>query len=143
MTWVAIDPGELHCGVAIFQGATLKVTHTWSPPRLFDWLESAKVDRVVCEGYWLYPWLLQEQGFSEVLTAQTIGVIKYICGKRRIRYHQQKATIKKPTAAIMKRSGVKLPGRTKGGIHENDAVLHGYRYLLDEEGWTPWVGSSK
>lgn len=137
---LSIDPGELHCGVAWSQGPEVVKTVTWAPAMLFDYLEGyvdgtqRKPEVLVYESYHLYPWLLQEQGFSEVLTAQHIGVIRYLAAKARIHIKPQPASIKKPTRAQCARRKIEVPGAT---THERDAALHGIYHHFNPKGNSP------
>lgn len=109
------------------QDGSVFSTITWSPARLYDYLESLQaeehdpVELIIYEMYVLYPWLLEEQGFSEVLTVQTIGVIRYLAGKAKVKTVAQPASIKKPTRNQMRVRGIEVPGET---IHARDASLH-------------------
>jgi hypothetical protein len=141
---IALDPGEKHCGFAQFGYGTpnpspqwhMNVTYELSPGEMFHLLETCKVPGtlVVFEEYRLYPWLLQEQGYSEVPTAERIGVIKYLCDKRRLAREQQSASIKKPTAGVMRVLGIEQTGPNQ---HCRDAEMHGWHFILNRLEWTP------
>lgn len=102
----AADPGEAWCGLAVAYLATDVVAddqaakmeplmqsrrrrirvmeaETLTPQQLYDKLErlSGQLYHLVLERYSLYPWMAREQGYSELLTAQCVGVVKYIAGK--------------------------------------------------------------
>ncbi len=136
---IALDPGEIHCGVAHFYhdvGWHLDTTMELSPGGMFHLLETTSVRglQVVCEEYRLYPWLLQEQGFSEVPTAEHIGVVKYLAAKRNYDLFMQSASIKKPSAGIMSAFGIEQTGKNQ---HCRDAEMHGWYYAFRELEWTP------
>lgn len=128
---LGIDPGENHNGLAWFDDGVVVRVEEWTPEVVYDYLEKATgVEKVALESYHLFPWLLQQQGFSEVKTAQTIGVIRYICSRKRIMVIMQPASIKKPTFARMRARGVKLVGT---GQHIKDAQAHAY-HLINNPG---------
>lgn len=126
MIHLAIDPGEVHCGIYVEQGQ-YPTTATLDPINLADWLTTyLEVPAVlVLEEFRLYPWKMQEQGYSQLKTVETIGVIRHICRRTGTRLVEQSATIKKPTFAVMNARGVKLVGRNQ---HEKDAQAHMYYY---------------
>lgn len=133
MRALAIDPGEVHCGIAVFKsGRAAWSTCTVDQPTLFDTVRDALVRRatdvVVCEEYRLYPWLLQQQGFSPVTTVEAIGVVRYLCVQHAMRFVLQPATIKKPTFGIIKKRGIALIGKTQ---HERDAEAHAWHFYLN------------
>ena len=132
MPWrrfVAIDPGSVHCGVAIFEKGACVETVELKPQDLFRMMEHTEVDGVVMEEFRLYPWKAKEQTFSPLGTVETIGVVKYLCRKRGFVYVMQSAQIKTPTAAQLNARGVRF--RSVGaGPHCRDAELHGWYYLL-------------
>lgn len=135
----AIDPGDKHCGVAWFSNkGTLVQTLTWTPDQVICDIETmvSRAHAVVCEEYRLYPWLAAEQGFSEFLTCELIGVIKYLTHQRKIDLYMQPASIKKPTEGHLRSRGIVLQGHSR---HEKDAELHGYHWQLNPEGRKLWV----
>lgn len=136
---IGIDPGEVHNGVCVLgcrDGEwSLRDAAEYSVEGLFTYVEAVRpADTVALEEYRLYPWLLQQQGFSEVLTVETIGVVKYICRLRGTTVHKQPATIKKPTFAVMEYFGLGPTGKNQ---HIRDAEAHAWHYVLNELGWRP------
>jgi hypothetical protein len=136
---LSIDPGEVHCGIAIWLDDTCIQVEEYLPEVLWEnmefWLLNGVLDVVVIEGYWLYPWLLKEQGFSEVRTVETIGVARFLCKKYGVPIAVQKATIKIPTRAQMRARGVENLATVEGkGGHCADAVLHGFYYISTTKG---------
>ncbi len=124
MILFAIDPGEKHCGWAEFRDNKLWSSGECTPDEMYAWLEeSTRFDQVVMEEYRVYPWLLQQHGYSTVPTIEVIGVIKYICRCRGLSLETQPATIKKVVAA---RFGKRLSSRNR---HARDAEMHGLYYL--------------
>lgn len=100
----AVDPGESWCGLAEFSLAPLggcllgdgfvdqsrrgKIRlmrcRTLRPHDLYGELEKLAplLHALVLERYSLYPWMAREQGFSELLTAQCVGVVTDIAVRR-------------------------------------------------------------
>lgn len=157
MRFLALDPGEKHTGWALFEDDAddwnLVASGEWGPNEAIreieEWvfprdrttgeITKPDLDYVVIEEFRLYPWKSQEQGFSEMLTCQMIGVIKYICNKAKMPFKEQGASIKKPTRAICKAKGVRR--LTGTGNHAADAQLHGWYHILkDLEGEEIGVG---
>lgn len=132
---IAIDPGEKHNGIAELvnsDGWVLTSLLTLDQEGVADRLEDQALTRVlvVIEEYRLYPWLLQQQGYSAVKTVEMIGVVRHICRRREWRLVEQPATIKKPAAGWMQRKGIDHQGKNQ---HERDAEMHAYHYLLKED----------
>lgn len=125
---MAIDPGDKHCGTAYFVDGVCKWTKDMTQDELFDWLEDHRVGagelfEVVLEEFRLYPWKSDAQSFSQMLTAEAIGVVKFICKRRDWIVTPARTANKKPVFAIMRKRGERLIGRTQ---HEKDAQAHGY-----------------
>lgn len=129
---LAVDPGEKHCGMAWWDSGVITDTRTVAPDMCVDTVHTLfarrAIDVLVCERYALYPWLLQQQGFSEVRTVEVIGVLRYLCRVHDVPFVVQNATIKKPTFAIIKKRGTELTGLTQ---HERDAEAHAWHYHLN------------
>lgn len=136
-TLVAIDPGEKHCGVAVWEqgkGAWSQLQpYEVDPYALFYMIAGyephGKVT-VVMEEYKLYPWLLQQQGFSAVKTVETIGVVRWLCHCRDWTLVEQSATIKKPATGFMQTKGIEFRGTNQ---HMRDAEMHGWYWILKED----------
>lgn len=131
---IAIDPGDKHCGVAVFDEATGDCVKagTFSPPALIERLERTKHGVWVVEEFKLYPWKARQQAYSQMLTAQLIGVITYLAEKGDHDLYMQSASVKKIAMGHLRatRAGVLLPGDT----HSHDAQLHGWYYLMKIRG---------
>lgn len=95
------------------------------PNELFTLLEETPHRLWVYEEWRTYPWATK--AFDPVLTAEAIGVIKYIGRKRARILVPQPAMIKKPTAGHLRSMGIEL---MPGTVHAQDSQLHGYHYLL-------------
>jgi hypothetical protein len=166
---LAVDPGETWCGLAYFRlfpgGSSFKsgyldrsakgqivlqdaVTH--SPERLYRALEEAlpQAHHVVLERYSLYPWLAREQGYSELLTAQCVGVVRYLSSRADVPLTQQDAKGNlKEGRALAKKHGFKMKDRVLGSgrfkyrgpdfdlpgrPHRRDAASHGVRWAAKD-----------
>lgn len=174
----AVDPGETWCGLAIFDlvpgsrfpgpncldqsrrgRIRLMTAVTLTPVRLYEELEGlvSQLDHLVLERYSLYPWLAREQGYSEMLTAQCVGVVRYICRKAGLPYTQQdsKGNLKEGRA-IAARSGFTMVERSLGSgrfkyrgpdfklpgkPHRRDACAHGVRWAARDKS-SPLVAGS-
>lgn len=175
----AIDPGQSKAGFAWFQLQSPRhrddlrhqcdcVTHSAdgllrllfcinfpSPALLIEFLETnlRRADTVVCERFQLYPWMARQQGFSEFGTAETIGVIKYLCGRLRVPYvPQDAARSKKDGRTWGVKAGFPMVERKLGsgrwtyygpdidlpGLQDRrDAWAHGMTYLCGSGRYRP------
>ena len=133
----SIDPGSVHCGTAWWEDGECKWTREYTPYGLFqllnNWMTLKSGDVVVMEEFRLYPWKSAEQGFSQLKTVETIGVVRWIVGTKwsgAVELIEQPALIKKPTMGQMRARGVtNLATEEKTGGHCADAFLHGWYYL--------------
>lgn len=141
---LAIDPGDEHCGMALFheEADEWETTVSWeeTPEGCVDYVYRTlpDVDVLVVEEFRLYPWRAKEQAFSQMKTAEVIGVLRYLHrrGKENgleVLWVEYPASIKKPTGKMLKSMGIKR--MTSTGDHAADAQLHGWRYILKEEGY--------
>lgn len=127
---IALDPGDNNTGVARTGKPGLVSVQTWfgydaTVRELRALMHAGLVDTVVCEEYRLYPWLAQQQGYSDFPTVQLIGAIRLICNDYGIERVMQPATIKEPAFKICARRGIEVPGKNQ---HEKDAFVHLYHY---------------
>lgn len=136
-TIVAIDPGDIHQGVAIGQygkkGWRCTVALETRPFDLLvtlsnacasGFLEAIIFERFILDGR------AQAQIGSEMETSQMIGAIKYI-GASGVPVVGQTNKIMKPTRAVLKARGIKSRAKQlKVGVHAADAELHMYHYLI-------------
>lgn len=126
---MAIDPGEVHCGVAIFEAGVCVETNEVRPSALYGMIERMLLNAVVIEEFRLYPDKAKVQGYSQLKTVEVIGVVRYLCERERIPLIEQGASIKKVAKAQMTARGVgNLAVTQKSGGHAADAVLHGWYY---------------
>jgi hypothetical protein len=133
----AIDPGDAWCGLSEFDLAPgggrllgdgfvdqsrhgkirLMRCRTLKPWDLCDELDRLipLIDFVVMERFSLYPWMAREQGFSEMKTAQMVGVVKWICRKQDVPVTLQdaKGTLR-AGRTWAKQAGFKMKDRVLG-----------------------------
>lgn len=133
---VSIDPGGIHCGVAMWVGAdTGKWSCEWarefSVEGCIDFVfdcDPDEIDRVIVEGFWLKPGFdaLRQAG-SEMETVEVIGAIRHIC--RRVGMPFQK--VANGQDSIRKKLNSRgYPWTAYGyGTHAHDAEAVGYRGL--------------
>lgn len=130
MTVISIDPGDSHVGYAEWEQKTLTRWCKITPPQAVIEIENrigtGTLATLVIESYRLYPWLAQQQGYSELKTPQLIGVLKYLAWKAGANVIEQNATIKKRAFDKMTQDGYEMP---KTNQHVRDAIAHGYWYL--------------
>lgn len=155
MRVLAVDPGDVHNGVARFTvGGPIVARHwtrDWTHDTLYSFIESNKdeIDVLVIEGFRLYPELAFEQGYSDFPTVQTIGVLKDMATRRFHfpHFEIQGAAVKRKARRIGER--LKAPGRTRTlgsgrgkyvgwdfdatTQHERDATAHGVWWAFRNE----------
>lgn len=149
---LAIDPGDVHVGVALFDRNEdgWFCCRVWEerPDEFERWFTNAvctyAIRTVVLESFSLYGDKAMEQTGSSFLTCQLIGSIKYIIkrhnflfgGEHYVERVDQQPAIKKPAFAILKKAKyeftadlLKVPGQ-----HVRDAEVHGVKYIRDTLG---------
>ncbi len=137
---VAIDPGEIHVGVALFLGDKCYEAYEVTPDELFKrletWLEGDAIDVLVVESFQLYEDKAMDQVGSEMGTCECIGVIKYLHSRLAgpgVTLVMQPAGIKEATASILRRKKrVSLAKSRRAGGHAFDAELHGWKWIMTE-----------
>lgn len=141
---VAIDPGDVHCGMALGVASTsgqFIVTRAWeaTPDECADevagWLLAGELKAVVVERFSLYADQAQTQVGSSFPTVELIGVLKYlvrVAGSALL--VTQGADIKKSMRAQLRARNIKLlPAEAD---HARDAQLHLWHYAGKElMGW--------
>ena len=134
---LAIDPGEVHTGFALFRADVgndrpwvWKLRDAWTidgrelaEDRIVEMLHDLPVEQVVIEEFRIYP---GQNTWSEVQTAWLIGVVLHHCRRLGIPIKRQKAAVKKPTFAILRSRGTPLRGDTQ---HAKDAEAHGWFWI--------------
>ena len=133
---VAIDPGDAHVGVAEFantEGGPTDWSCVWVkemyPAEFVDWFEKARsrYDEVIYEVFRLYPDKAMAQTGSEMLTAQLIGVIKYLARDA----VGQPASWQQTALGVLRADGVQSRAKLeRAGDHCLSAELHGWAYLI-------------
>lgn len=156
---VAIDPGDAHCGVAIFNEGRCLTALECSPDEMLDMVHevvtSGRVDVLVVEQWRLYPDKAAEQAGSLMLTSQAIGAIRWIvrhhneliCGFaaandgatiseqiNEVELVMQDASVKVPTVAVVRHHEIRPVSRKTAGDHERDAEVHGLHFILRGQG---------
>lgn len=141
MRLLAVDPGEVHCGMALFEdtGGDYHLVSSWEEGpdecaySVYRFMTEEDLTHLVVEKFQLYPWKSEAQSFSQLKTVEVIGVLRYL-HKRAVAtgaevvWEEQPASIKKPTALICKAKGIKP--FLKSNQHMKDAQVHGWRYIL-------------
>ena len=147
--FLAIDPGDVHNGVAYFTCLDRRLIRHWTRDlkrdTLFGLVETAVVDGFVIEEFRLYPELAREQGYSDFPTVEVIGVVKYLARKRDLPCVVQGASIKSKSRRIGERldpnkGRIRSLGTGRGTRrgwdwdaptqHERDATSHGTWFAL-------------
>lgn len=132
MNIIAIDPGDVHVGVATRIGPGKEILATEvDADKAIEFVEELLrvIDDpvLVVEEFVLYPGLALEQSWSPMATAEMIGVIKYLARTREVPIVMQGAQIKKP---IKKQCRARKIDCSHSSIHAEDAKLHLIYYML-------------
>lgn len=134
MIVLGIDPGDIHVGVALWDGDQMETTElnpnsvlAWLSQELALWDRSRVEYQIVMEDFVLYPGQDKRKAWTRMKTSELIGAIKYLCSMHNHRPVMQGADIKKPTRRQLRPRGIRLVGKN---THEKDAELHAYRWLL-------------
>lgn len=144
MKLLAIDPGGKHVGMAWFEDQECVAVREETPAGAIDETRRQLLtgtDVLVIEEFRLYPWLAQQQSYSDFPTVQLIGALKLLWatnggrdwdGERPVcTLAMQPATIKAPTRNVLRGRKIKsVAKREKAGGHCADAELHGHFYVL-------------
>lgn len=161
-TMLAIDPGDVHVGVARFrtrEDGTWECWHTqeYDPDTFSDLLwselinQASRPDVLVYERFVLYPHLKDQQVGSDFKTSQLIGVIRWMVRYTnllpdvntdddrpllpQVRLVDQPAAVQKPTLAALRAQGQRSRAKVrKTGPHTLSAELHGWYWVLRGDG---------
>ena len=136
ITLLAIDPGGVHCGLALFKDERCVAATEYGPDilpgivlRHFAW----RVSELIVEEFRLYS---NPALFSEALrTIEVIGVLRYLASRQGVSFVTQSASIKHVATAIARRKGISLISRG-AGPHARDAELHGIYRIHTQKGAT-------
>jgi len=160
--WLTVDPGE-DCGLSIWEdnklilGWTLKMgvvgplfhyllvdandsfLNDYPEAQDFvDELADYEIERVVCEDWKLYPWVMYTRDgrathaldFDQCRTARLIGAIDLCCRIAGIPLYLQGADIKETAVAAGAENYYYKP--LHENRHQNDAIQHGVFYSVIE-----------
>lgn len=149
-SFLAIDPGDVHVGLAEFQ----QIDGTWycvwagekTPDEFLPWfVEGIRLSRwvrVVVESWKLFPQAAPIYVGSDMPTSRLIGAIKAIAAfcspdtgwmDEAPRVVMQDPQIKVPTRGVLRRRKLRSVAKILGIPldHASDAELHGYKHLID------------
>lgn len=129
----AVDPGDVHVGLAYFRDGSCVWAREFDPTGALRFLREhlPGSDALVVERYQLYPHLAQLQQGSDMRTSQMIGALKYLAWRVQVPVYIQQAALKKTAESLINHR--KIQRQSLGaGNHAKDAETHGYAYL-----WRP------
>ena len=126
---LAIDPGDKHVGLAWgrYEGEVYTeekdadVAVIVIERIIDDWLKAGETVEVVLESFVLYHGQDNRKSWNPMLTSEMIGMIKYLCGKKKVKWTEQPASIQKPMRGQLRGRGIPQVGK---GSHERSAELH-------------------
>ena len=132
---VAVDPGDKHVGIAIWDRSLGPGMRSWEQDAetALGVLEKefvVGVQQLVVEKFRLYPDKAGAQSWSPMLTAEMIGALKWMANLYKIPVCEQGASIKKVSRAQCKARG--LEWKDPSG-HATDARLHAWYWLMKEK----------
>jgi hypothetical protein len=149
--FIAIDPGDVHVGVAEFERQTggewlCRWAHEFTPETFEQWyvegLQKSRWVRVVIEWWKLFPESAPMYIGSDMPTSRLIGAIQALARAvpsdagwfdDEVPTYLQSPQIKVPCRALLKRRKLRSVAKILGipGDHASDAELHGYKWLFD------------
>lgn len=132
MWFIAVDPGEKHCGLAWFDDnpswhctSVLTLDPDQCVDRLWRMMDSPyRPDFLLVEEWRIYP---GQDDYGTCGTAEVIGALRHKARQVGLAFLTQPARVMKPTAARMRRHKISM---LPGTAHTNSAQLHGWHRLL-------------
>lgn len=125
---LAIDPGET-CGYAVVHEPGHIYAGSYPMLEFLSWVDNAlwahNLDRIVIEEYRIYPDKALAHSGKTVPTAECIGAVKWIARRYGVPVIEQQASIKQPTAGMLRHRGYQYHGKNR---HAKDAELHLWHY---------------
>lgn len=131
MSFVAIDPGEIHVGWAWFTPDHGEYSCTEAeeitPDQLLERLRGNQNywEYVVIENFTVYPHTATALIGTDLATSRLIGRVEEICHTQGVALIKQPAHILRTTNELLKFKHIPLVSRGHGG-HARDAELHGW-----------------
>ena len=132
--YIGIDPGETTGLVVVTKQAKIFEHTSLKGWKGIDLIIGSKahtsfLEAVVIEAFRLYPGKAKAQSYSNIPTAEIIGVCKYLCELHGVPVYMQGADKKKHFSdERLKRLGYKV-----NNIHERDALRHVLYHLQFKE----------
>lgn len=137
MSFVAIDPGEIHVGWAEFINNRgefyCETAEEITPDELLQRLRNGSGynwQEVVIENFTVYPHTATALIGTDLATSRLIGRVEEICHTQGVVLIKQPAHILRTTAELLKFKRLPLVSRGHGG-HARDAELHGWYRVLE------------
>lgn len=138
---LAVDPGAVHCGMALFVGDRCVDAYERPPAECLllvrEWMEQDALDVLLVEDFQLYRDKTDQQVGSRMETVRVIGALEFIhawWGTNKVELKEYPASIQKPTLAILKAKKVPSTAKRLGaGTHAKSAELHGWHHLLQQK----------
>ncbi|QLF82725.1 holliday junction resolvase [Microbacterium phage SBlackberry] len=150
--FLAIDPGDVHVGLAEFTRIEGVWYCTWAgektPDEFLEWyVQGLRMSRwvyVVIESWKLFPQAAPIYVGSDMPTSRLIGAIRSLARfipidsgwfDEPMPTHLQDPQIKIPTRGVLKRRKLRSVAKILGVPldHASDAELHGYKFLIDQK----------
>lgn len=127
----AIDPGDVHVGVAMFRGYHCLWAKEFTPEEILQYLSSRLKgsEVLVVERFQLYPHLAQTQAGSDMKTSQLIGALRLLACQQGVPVVIQQAALKTPAESMIRKRKITRQSLGKGD-HAKDAETHGYAYIF-------------
>lgn len=129
--YVSVDPGK-HNGWATWNevGDLTGYGTAIGGEEFFPWLFANRATKgYIVEKFTLFPWKNQQAQFSwnSFEVSQMIGAVKFVAFLQGVTLIESPPNIKE---MAYKNSGIPKPSN-KAISHQWDAVMHGYKYLMD------------
>jgi hypothetical protein len=131
---IAIDPGDEHVGIAVFEDGEYASSAEIRPEDLVSLLINVRHDVIVIEEYRAYPSMAGARAFKKNKTSELIGAVKVLGDSHGSLIVEQEAALRK----IAERSGAWKNLSEQGLIrsrHARAAVLHGLYFVQFGKQW--------
>lgn len=138
MRLLAVDPGELYIGAAVYHGweclqADTILGAAEAVDRFWREIEDGRYDVVVSEQWRNFD---AQVTWSEVRTVEVIGALRHKCRQQQVPFFVQPSAILRPGRARMAAHGLQVPDLShitpaKNRTHAENAVVHGAWHLFE------------
>ena len=133
MTVMSIDPGAVHCGIALWRNRALRAAYERTPELLIDLVSDMPLECVVIESFSLSsPKYDRGKSKEAVATLELIGMVRGIAGDRGVPVYKQFPSLRHIAMRGREWRNLKLDERWGPKLrndHVASAVAHGLYFF--------------